>query len=99
MSINPISINTAIGAINTSSVNPDKAGQPDFKDLLSQSVDKLNSIVQDSNAAGEALATGSIDDIHNAMIAAEKADLAVQFTIQIRNKIIDAYNEIIHMQI
>lgn len=99
MPVNPISINAAIGTGNISSANSAKAGEVDFKDLLSESMDKLNSIIQDSNAAGEALATGSIDDIHSAMIAAEKADLALQFTIQIRNKIIDAYNEIMHMQI
>ncbi|AEE96049.1 flagellar hook-basal body complex protein FliE [Mahella australiensis] len=99
MPVNPISINAAIGTGNISPIGSAKAGEVDFKDLLSESMDKLNSIIQDSNAAGEALATGSIDDIHSAMIAAEKADLALQFTIQIRNKIIDAYNEIMHMQI
>lgn len=99
MPINPISINAAIGTDKFSPINSAKPSEADFKDLLSESIDKLNSIIQDSNAAGEALATGSIDDIHSAMIAAEKADLTLQFTIQIRNKIIDAYNEIMHMQI
>jgi len=33
------------------------------------------------------------------MIAAQKADIAIQFTLQIRNKILDAYNEIMRMQI
>jgi len=99
MAVNPISINAAIGTHSISPISSGNDTAVDFKELLSQSMEKLNSIISDSNAAGEALATGNIDDIHNAMIAAEKADLALQFTIQMRNKIIDAYSEIMHMQI
>lgn len=96
-SIGAVSVNTAVG--DSVFNKPAAAEGQNFKDILSQSIEKLNQLLQDSDAAGQALATGSIDDIHSAMIAAEKADLALQFTLQIRNKIIDAYNEIMHMQI
>jgi flagellar hook-basal body complex protein FliE len=47
----------------------------------------------------EDFAAGRTDNIHQVMIAAEKSDIALQFTMQIRNKILDAYNEIMRMQI
>ncbi|MGB4266344.1 MAG: flagellar hook-basal body complex protein FliE, partial [Limnochordia bacterium] len=48
--------------------------------------------------AGLLLAKGEID-VHNAVIMAEKANLALQLTIAIRNKIIEAYQEIMRMQV
>ena len=42
---------------------------------------------------------GETDNIHNVMIAGSKANLALQMTIQVRNKVMDAYNEIMNMQI
>jgi len=53
----------------------------------------------ESQALANAFALGKTDNIHQVMIAAEKADIALQFTLQIRNKILDAYNEIMRMQI
>ena len=53
----------------------------------------------DSAKMGELFAAGKIDDLHTLMIETEKADLALQFTLQVRNKLLDAYNEIMRMQI
>ena len=45
------------------------------------------------------MATGDIEDVHQAMVAMQKASLALQFTVQVRNKVIDAYTEIMHTQV
>ena len=45
------------------------------------------------------LATGKTDDIASVMIATEKADIALRTMMQVRNKIIDAYQEIMRMQV
>jgi flagellar hook-basal body complex protein FliE len=45
------------------------------------------------------LATGKTDDIAGVMITAEKADIALRTMVQVRNKIIDAYQEIMRMQV
>ena len=39
------------------------------------------------------------DDIHSVMIAGEKANLALQFTMKVRNKVVDAYKEVMNMQV
>jgi flagellar hook-basal body complex protein FliE len=43
--------------------------------------------------------SGVSDDIHSVIIAGSKADLALQMTLQVRNKVMDAYKEIMNMQI
>jgi len=45
------------------------------------------------------LSSGSVEDVHEAMIAMQKAKLALDFTIQVRNKVIEAYQEIMRMQV
>ncbi len=65
-----------------------------FSDILKQAVE--------TDAADKAenmgLLTGDTENLHNTMISAEKADLALLLAVQIRNKVIDAYSEIMRMQ-
>lgn len=70
-----------------------------FGDLLKKAVDEVNTLQQQSGDLKTKLVTGEIEDIHQVMIAAEKANLAFQLTMQIRNKVIDAYQEIMRMQV
>lgn len=70
-----------------------------FVDYLNDAIKKVNDMILESDKAAEDFASGKTDNIHQVMIAMEKADIALQFTMQIRNKILDAYNEIMRMQI
>ncbi len=70
-----------------------------FGDYLKDALNRVNDMQLDADNAAEDFAAGKTDNIHQVMIAAEKADIALQFTMQIRNKILDAYNEIMRMQI
>ncbi len=45
------------------------------------------------------LATGKLKDLHNVMITAQKASITLEMTVQIQQKVIDAYNEIMRMQV
>lgn len=76
----------------------DKAGVP-FSQYLKEALKETNNLVLDSEKLADDFAIGRTDNIHQVLIAAEKADIALQFTMQIRNKILDAYNEIMRMQI
>ncbi len=76
-----------------------KSGSGTFEQLLAQGLEKVNQLQKESDSSNILLASGQIDSIHRVMIDAEKANIALQFTVQIRNKIIDAYNEIMRMQI
>jgi flagellar hook-basal body complex protein FliE len=70
-----------------------------FGDFLNKAIGEVNSLQQDSSQLKSNLVTGNIEDIHQVMIASEKANLAFQLTLQIRNKVIEAYQEIMRMQV
>ncbi|HHY13607.1 MAG TPA: flagellar hook-basal body complex protein FliE [Thermoanaerobacterales bacterium] len=70
-----------------------------FKDLLFKELGKVNSLQKDMEYLNEKLVLGESHNVHEVIIAAEKAELALQLTIQIRNKVLDAYNEIMRMQL
>jgi flagellar hook-basal body complex protein FliE len=70
-----------------------------FGDYLKNALDNVNQLQLDSQQIGVDFAAGKTDNIHEVMIAGEKADISMQLTMQIRNKVLDAYNEIMRMQI
>ena len=66
---------------------------------LLQSINQVNRRQQSADQAIESLVTGKSQDIHQTMIAMEKADLSFRLLMQVRNKLISAYQEIMRMQI
>lgn len=70
-----------------------------FQGALKEAISSINEIQQGANQAVEALATGQSQNIHQAMIALQQADLSFQLMMQIRNKLVTAYEEIQRMQI
>jgi flagellar hook-basal body complex protein FliE len=70
-----------------------------FADTLQEAIGKVNQLHQESDKAIQTLATGRSDNIADVMIAAEKADIALKVMVQVRNKIIDAYQEMMRMQV
>lgn len=93
------SINTLIGS-QTGVAKGNSVGDNSlFKDLLNRAVNTLNESENLSVRENYNLLINNDINLHEVMIAAEKADIALQFTLQVRNKIMDAYNEIMRMQI
>jgi flagellar hook-basal body complex protein FliE len=66
--------------------------------MLARSLNEVNQLHAAANDAVEKLASGQQKDIHQTMIALEKADVAFQLLMQVRNKIISAYETIMRMQ-
>ena len=83
---------------NSNTTATDKKSVP-FSDFLNNAISDVNKLQVESEELNEAFAMGKNDNIHQVMIAAEKADMALQFTIQIRNKVLEAYQEIIRMPV
>jgi flagellar hook-basal body complex protein FliE len=71
----------------------------DFAANLIKALREVNTLQQQANQAAQDMVLGQAADIHQVMIAAEEANLAMQLTVQIRNKMIEAYQEISRMQI
>lgn len=82
-------------------VNPSTVSEPgkSFADTLKDAVATVNELSKASDRAAQDLATGRTDNIAEVMLAAEKSDVALKVMVQVRNKIIDAYNEIMKMQV
>lgn len=70
-----------------------------FADTLKQAIGNVNELQKASDKGMQDLATGKTDNVADVMIAAEKADIALRVMVQVRNKIVDAYQEIMKMQV
>ena len=82
---------------------PGKAGAPagkgSFADALQSSIGEVNAMQQKADAAITALASGEKVSLHETMIAMEQADVSFRMMMQVRNKIVEAYQEILRMQV
>ena len=68
-----------------------------FEQMLQQSLNDVNQLQLEADKAVAALAAGQEQDLHNTMISMEKADIAFRLLMQIRNKVINAYETIMRM--
>lgn len=76
-----------------------KEDEVKFSDLLEKSLDKVNQMQKEKEEYKNLLIMGEVDNLHDVTIAAEKANIALQMTLSIRNKMVEAYKEIMRMQI
>ncbi len=72
--------------------------QSDFLATLRDAMDQVQDLHTDAQAKVAGMLDGSGDDVHSAMIAVEKAGLAFEMMVQVRNKIVQAYQTISQMQ-
>ena len=70
-----------------------------FEQMLQQSLSNVNQLQLEADKAVAVLATGQEQDLHNTMITMEKADIAFRLLMQIRNKVISAYETIMRMSL
>lgn len=97
--INPIQ--NQLQLLNLNQPNQSKVNQKslNFKDLLKQNINKVNDMQLESNQITEDFALGKTDNIHQVMIAGEKAETSMKLTMAVQNKVIDAYKEIMRLQV
>lgn len=86
-------------AAGLGSVSPNQSVGKSFSDTLNDALKNVNDLQKGADKAMQDLSTGKTDNIPEVMIAAEKADLALKLMVQVRNKIIDAYQEVMKMQV
>lgn len=72
--------------------------QPQFVDTLKQTLQQAQQIQSEADQKVTALATGQGGDIQSAMVAVEKANLSFEMVIEVRNKIVQAYQDVYNMQ-
>ena len=74
-------------------------GTKSFGDFLADSIGKVNGLQQDANVAMQKLASGETKNLHETLLAVERADIAFKQMNPVRMKVIDAYKEIMKMQV
>ena len=77
----------------------DKQVVKSFGEYLVDSLKKTNELIQDSEKWNAALAAGKVEDISQVVVAGQKAEIATQLTLQVRNRAVSAYQEIMRMQV
>ena len=76
-----------------------RKGAASFSEILKESINKVSELEKEASEQTEKLVKMESQDVHNTMISVQKADLSFQMMMQIRNKIIDAYQEIMKIQV
>lgn len=71
----------------------------DFGAALKDSLAQVNHLQVEANTAIKDLATGEGGTLHDTMLALEKAELSFRLMMQVRNKIVEAYQEVLRMQV
>jgi len=110
--MDPVTLSRYVGATNTLTKTSDKIGLDNitgkaadgsmFDKILNSAIDNIkstNSYLSDAENAEISFALGEADSTHDLMIALEKASTALQYTVAIRDKVLEAYKELMQLQI
>lgn len=76
-----------------------KAKDVSFSEYLRQAIKEVDDLQKQADKAAMGVITGEVTDLHQAVLAAEKAMLSLQLTLQVRNKVLEAYQEIMRMPV
>ena len=90
------------GATGTTTVTPASGNQDaatSFAETLQNAFDRINQMQLDSAELARQFAAGETDDLVRVVTAAEEASITLQLAVQVRNKVVEAYQEIMRMQV
>jgi flagellar hook-basal body complex protein FliE len=100
--MNDIALTPSVGNLtHAAGSSPQGTAAPgvDFGDVLQSSLDRVGRLQAEADQAVEDLTVGRQTDIHTTMIAVEKAGIAMELALQIRNKLLNAYETLMRQQI
>ncbi|MEW5945109.1 MAG: flagellar hook-basal body complex protein FliE [bacterium] len=94
----------SVGPIRPQSVFPfetdaQQKGPATFSEMLKSAVKSVDALEKNADEMMLKLATGDVKDVHEVIMAAEKAEMALQLTVEIRDRIIEAYQQIMRMAV
>src|ERR1700733_7547967 len=95
---NPISAITSTPAI-APVTGPSQSSQPGaFQNVLAGAIQNIESANNNATASVQKFLTGENEELHSAILAVQQASIAFDLGLQVRNKVVDAYQEIMRMQ-
>jgi flagellar hook-basal body complex protein FliE len=93
-SVAPISLPQSISV-----TPPSSTGGTEFRDLLSTAIHQVESARTNATQSVQQFLTGEGEDLHSTVLSVQRADLEFEMMMQIRNKVVGAYQEVMRMQI
>ena len=96
----PIPISSIVANLPAAGVRPAiAASRPgEFQNVLETAIHQVEQFRNDANLKVQKFLSGETEELHSAALAVQKADLAFDLGLQVRNKVVDAYQEIMRMQ-
>lgn len=88
----------SIPDIRTTITQPSGSGGGEFRDLLANSIASVEAQQTQAKAAVENFLSGDSEDLHTVALAGQRAELSLQLFMQVRNKVVNAYQEVMRMQ-
>lgn len=94
--------NNNFSLLNTAPFKKDREGQAEtasFTEVLAGALREVNRLQLEAEGANWQLVRGEVENLHQVVLATEKAELALLLTLQVRNKVLEAYQELMRMQV
>ena len=73
-------------------------GGASFEDAINNALNEVSAVQNDAEKAIEGFSKGEVNDVHTVVLAMEKADMSLQTLLQVRSKLLTAYDEIMRIQ-
>lgn len=99
MAIQSISTNSILNNLNISNTTEEKTNGTSFSNVLSDAISKVNDSEVNANNKIESLIKGEDVEMHEVMLAIQESVLSLQALIEVRNKTVEAYQEISKLQL
>ena len=100
MAVNPIASMPGVTSIREPALAGSRpVGSQKFQDALSEAVQRVEQFRQDANLEVERFLSGEGEDLHRVALQTQQAELAFEMFLQVRNKVVQAYQEVMRMQI
>ena len=99
MAIQSISTNSILNNLNISNTTEEKTNGTSFSNVLSDAISKVNDFEVNANNKIESLIKGEDVEMHEVMLAMQESVLSLQALIEVRNKTVEAYQEISKLQL
>lgn len=99
MNIQSIGTTSTLNNISLDSINVDKSSNTAFSEVLSNAIGKVNELELNANNNIESLIKGEDISMHEVMLSMQESQLSLQALIEVRNKVVEAYQEISKLQL
>jgi len=99
MQIMPVALPVQNGAQLKTNLAKTTVESTSFKEIFDKTIKNLNDNQLNANETVQKFLTGEIQDIHTVMIAMEEARLSMQLAVEVRNKLVETYQELSRMQV